>query len=120
VFRRRYRAAVEDLLSRAPHTVLLIGSCGLELFVNLRLDSRWLERTTVFAFGPVARSLPSCRCVLVQGRRDWISRIFLYRADHLIDSHHLDYLTQEEVLLRCDSVVDEVVSASQATGRSLP
>jgi hypothetical protein len=119
-FRERYRPAVEALLSRAPHTVLLMGSCGLELFVNLALDAHCLERTTVFAFGPVARSLPPCRCVLVQGRRDWISRVFVDRADHLIEGHHLDYLLQEEVLECCESLVDEVVSAERETARGMP
>lgn len=110
-FGDRYRPVMEALLSRAPHTVLLAGSCGLELFLNLRLDARWLARTTVFAFGPVARSLPASRYLLVQGRRDWLSRWYFPRVDDRVDCGHLDYLAQDDVLRLCEDFVSRVVSA---------
>jgi hypothetical protein len=110
-FGNRYRPVMEALLSRAPRTVLLAGSCGLELFLNLGLDARWLARTTVFAFGPVARSLPASRYLLVQGRRDWLSRWYYPRVHHRVDCGHLDYLAQDEVLRLCEDLVSRVVSA---------
>jgi hypothetical protein len=109
-FRDRYRPMFERLLSRAPQTVLLTGSCGLELLINLRLDAQWLARTTLFAYGPVARSLPACRYLLVQGSRDWFSRWYFPRVHHRIDCSHLDYLAQDEVLRLCEGLVSRVVS----------
>jgi hypothetical protein len=110
-FRERYRPVIEALLSRAPQTVLLTGSCGLELLINLRLDAQWLARTTLFAFGPVARALPACRYLLVQGRRDWFSRWYYPRVHHRVACSHLDYLAQDEVLRLCEGLVSRVVSA---------
>ncbi len=109
-YRGRYRSALEALLSRAPRTVLLCGSCGLELLINLRLDPSSLRRAVLFAFGPVARSLPSCQYVLVQGRRDWLSRLYHSRAHHQVDCGHLDYLEREEVLQLCEQLICRVVA----------
>ena len=91
-FSERRRPAVEALLARADRTLFLMGSCGLELFNNLALPARALERVTIFAYGPVARRRPDGDCLLVQGRRDWISRSFFRRVDVQVDGGHLDYL----------------------------
>jgi len=109
-YRERYRPAIETLLARAPHTVLLAGSCGVALFANLRLAQHWLERTTLFAFGPVGRSVPACHHILVQGRRDWLSRCF-HAADHSVDCNHLDYLTRPEVLALCEAIINQTGAA---------
>jgi len=109
-FSERYQASVLALLSRHPHTVLLAGSCGLELLNNLCLPSAWLNRVSVLAFGPVARRRPDCRHVLVQGRHDGISRIFFDSVHHLVDCSHMDYLQQEAVVSLCDSFVDQVAA----------
>ena len=59
-FAERHRATVEALLARADRTLFLTGSCGLELFNNLRLPASALRRVTIFAYGPVARRRPDC------------------------------------------------------------
>lgn len=110
-FSDRYQAAVQALLSRHPHTVLLAGSCGLELLNNLRLPPAWLSRVSVFAFGPVARRSPDCRHVLVQGRRDGISRLFFNTVHHRVDCGHMDYLQQDTVLALCEAFLDQVVAS---------
>jgi hypothetical protein len=110
-FSERYQAAVLALLSRHPHTVLLTGSCGLELLNNLRLPPAWLSRVSVFAFGPVARHSPDCRHVLVQGRLDGISRLFFNTVHHLVECGHMDYLQQEAVLALCESFLDQVAAS---------
>jgi len=118
-FSERYQAAVQALLSRRPHTVLLAGSCGLELFNNLCLSSTWLNRVSVFAFGPVARRRPDCRHVLVQGRNDGISRMFFNSVHHRVDCGHMDYLQQEEVVTLCDSFLNQVAASETHPGAPL-
>lgn len=100
-FAARHAPHVSRLLSRAPRTLILAGSAGLELLTNLRLPREALDRVHVFAYGPVARRLPDCPCVLVQGRRDWISRAWFRAVDHRVECTHLDYLESPEVLALC-------------------
>jgi hypothetical protein len=100
-FAARHAPLVMRELARAPRTLILAGSAGLELLVNLRLPREALDRVHVFAYGPVARRLPDCPCVLVQGRRDWVSRWWFRTVDHRVDCTHLDYLQSPEVLALC-------------------
>jgi hypothetical protein len=101
IFADRHAPPVQQLLGRARRTLILAGSCGLELLANLRLPREALERVHVFAYGPVARRLPDCPCVLVQGRRDWVSRLWFRTVDHRVDCGHRDYLQSPEVLSLC-------------------
>jgi hypothetical protein len=111
-YRQRYRPVVKALLERAPRTVFLAGSCGLELLSNLQLDLEALARTFVFAFGPVARALPDCHRVVVQGRKDWLSRWFVASPDFDVDCGHLDYLRDEQVHQICEALVRRVAADS--------
>jgi hypothetical protein len=104
-YRQRYAPALKALLAQAPRTVFLAGSCGLELLCNLRLEADDLARTFVFAFGPVARALPDCNRVVVQGRRDWLSRGFVAQPDYAIACGHLDYLGNERVQQLCEALI---------------
>jgi hypothetical protein len=110
-FRETHGPAVATLLANAHHTVLLAGSCGLEILANLRLPAALLQRTSVFAFGPVARSHPACRVRVVQGTRDWMSRLFVRRADHRPRCGHLDYLRCAAVQQDCRAFVASVEAA---------
>lgn len=96
-FARAHARAVGDVLTRADRTLVLAGSCGLELLANLRLDSAALAGAHVLAYGPVARSLPEASVEIVVGRRDALAR---GRApappDHVIDAGHLGYLASAE------------------------
>jgi hypothetical protein len=100
-FAARHAPQVLRQLAQSPRTLILAGSAGLELLANLRLPREALDRVHVFAYGPVARRLPECECVLVQGRRDWISRWWFRTVDHRVDCTHLDYLQSPEVLALC-------------------
>jgi hypothetical protein len=100
-FREQHRGAVIELLMRAERTVFLAGSCGLELLANLDLPKADLKRCRLFAYGPVARKLPACPALLVQGGSDWLSRWYFPRVDHRIDAGHMDYLESPEVLRLC-------------------
>ncbi|WP_257388814.1 hypothetical protein [Tahibacter caeni] len=100
-FRRRHRPAVEALLARRDRSLLLAGSCGLELLVNLQLPRDLLDRVAVFAYGPVARRRPDCDCLLLQGHRDLLSRWYFPQADVRVAAGHMDYLAQADVLQHC-------------------
>jgi hypothetical protein len=101
MFAADHAAHVQRLLARARRTLILTGSCGLELFVNLKLPREALDTVHIFAYGPAARRLPDCACVLVQGRRDWLSRFWFRTVDHRVDCAHRDYLRSPEVLRLC-------------------
>jgi hypothetical protein len=111
----QYAPSVLQQLARADRTMILAGSSGIELLNNLRLPAEALRTVHVFAYGPVARTLPPCACTLVQGRRDWISRAWFRSVDHRVDCSHRDYLESPEVLSLCASKVREL-AASGAVG----
>jgi hypothetical protein len=107
-FRARHRQGVLELLAGADRTLFLAGSCGLELLANLGLPREALRRTHVFAYGPVARRVPACDCLLVQGREDCISRLWFRRVDVRVDCGHLGYLRSARVLAACQALLDEL------------
>jgi len=113
-FRRRYRADVEHLFAGAERTVVLAGSCGLELLANLDLPAPLVNRVHVFAYGPVARRRPSCHVLSVCGRVDWISKALGPRADVEVACGHLDYLRSPEVLTLCRDFVGRVAVECRA------
>jgi hypothetical protein len=113
VFVSRHRAPVRARIERAERTLILAGSLGLELLLNLQLARETLDRLHVFAYGPVARGRPDCDCILVQGRGDWISRLWFPAVDHRVDCGHLDYLESPDVLRLCVDVVRRLVGVER-------
>lgn len=111
-FSRRHAAQVTTLLLRSPRTLILAGSCGLELFCNLGLQRDVLKTCSVLAYGPVTRSLPAgVRLRVAQGRRDLLSRAFVQKVDCALNCGHLDYLKSPAFLQYCQAVVrDELHS----------
>lgn len=107
-FALRYRQQTLEMLASANHTLLLSGSCGLELFNQLRLPPEWLARISIFAFGPVARRRPDCRHLLVQGEKDWISRCWFRHADRRIACGHMNYLEQPQLAALCNHFINEI------------
>lgn len=97
-FARTYGAEVDDELGRARRTLVLAGSCGLELLRALDLPAATLGRLHVLAYGPVSRGRPPCAVETVVGTRDRISRVRPSAADHAVPCGHLDYLTSPAVL----------------------
>jgi hypothetical protein len=114
-FSTRHAPHVMRELARAPRTLILAGSAGLELLANLRLPREALDRLHVFAYGPVARRLPDCDCLLVQGRRDWVSRWWFRTVDHRVECTHLDYLESPEVLALCLKTLQRLTAARGAS-----
>ena len=114
-FAERHRAPVEALLARAETTLLLAGSCGLELLGRLDLGEDRLARLRVFAYGAVAWRRPACAVRQVRGRGDWISRlgsgVGLGEDDAWVAGGHLEYLTDPRVLALCAEYLREVAAA---------
>lgn len=107
-FINRYQSAVMAIIDQAPHTLFLAGSCGLELFNNLKLPTERLDKVSVFAYGPVARQRPECYHQLVQGRSDPISRLWFRHADSYVNCSHLDYLSNPELLDHCQRFIHSI------------
>jgi hypothetical protein len=107
-FAMRHQPAVLRMLNGADHTILLAGSCGLELLVNLELPAPVLRRIHVFAYGAVARRRPGCDLLIVRGRHDWLAAAARLGTDHVVDAFHRDYLTSPEVLEHCRGFVQRV------------
>lgn len=97
-FAREHAAAVRTAFAEADRTLVLAGSCGLELLANLQLDAQILARVHVIAYGPVARSRPDAAGIeTVAGRADALARRSTGAPDHEIDATHLDYLSSPEM-----------------------
>jgi hypothetical protein len=111
-FAAAHRPAVLRMLGRAERTVILAGSCGLEILANLSLPQSALEHVHVFAYGPVCRHRPACEVVVVRGRRDWLARACGTRRDRMVEGGHLTYLQNPEVLARCRAVVARVAASA--------
>ena len=101
-FAAEYAPTVAKLIRSADHTCFLAGSCGLELFNNLRLDAELEARCTLICYGPVARERPRvARAILVQSSRDYISRAFFRCEQQDLLCGHMGYLSDEAFLRRC-------------------
>ena len=106
----RHRPTLESLVRQSERTVLVCGSCGLELLSNLGADRATLARIDVLAIAPVARALPRCRrVVLVRGRRDRISPLWIDAVDHLVDGGHMDVFENRQVI----DLARELVAAAR-------
>jgi hypothetical protein len=116
-FAERHRAPVEALLARAETTLLLAGSCGLELLGRLGLGTDRLARLRVFAYGAVAWRRPDCAVRQVRGRGDWISRlgsgVGLAEGDAWVAGGHLAYLADPRVLALCAEYLREVAAGGR-------
>jgi len=98
-FKQRYRDAVAEILSPYEAVILLAGSCGLELLINLDLPAEIRRRLHVFAYGPVSLRRPETASLfIVQGKYDFISRFFHREAHQRIRCFHMGYLLAPETL----------------------
>ncbi|WP_158658169.1 hypothetical protein [Agarilytica rhodophyticola] len=101
VYRQKYLSSVREFLDNTSYTLLISGSCGLELLSNLRLPKSYQNKIHIFAYGPVSIKMPPANSILVQGEKDWISRIFFKEVDFLVPGGHMSYMDQEEVIDIC-------------------
>ncbi|PPU50739.1 hypothetical protein [Xanthomonas arboricola] len=113
------RMRVVALLEQAP-TVLLAGSCGLQLLTALRLPQVLRTRLAVFAYGPVCNAPATFgQLRVVQGNGDWISRALFAGAPDLTPAcGHLHYLRDAAVLAECQAFIAQVEQAVQGRGHA--
>ncbi|NJB94902.1 hypothetical protein GGR72_003281 [Xanthomonas arboricola] len=109
------RMRVVALLDQVPTTVLLAGSCGLQLLTALRLPQALRTRLAVFAYGPVCNTPGTFgQLRVVQGSGDWISRALFAGAPDLTPAcGHLHYLRDATVLAECQAFIAQVEQAVQ-------
>jgi hypothetical protein len=102
-FRRQCARHLQALLDRAgERLLLLLGSCGAEIFLSchplLIVPERL--RISLVALGPVghAAKLPSgVRMCVIRGDGDWISRLFGgWPSDLRVSGGHMDYAARPE------------------------
>jgi hypothetical protein len=114
--RRPYRDAArrhwEALAESAGELVIVTLSCGLEI-LNHCLPPRGRNGLHVFALGPVAREPPRAACTLLQGARDYLSKLFFRTADVVLPGvGHMDYLGNPEVFQRINEYLCSSISRS--------
>ncbi|PPT70834.1 hypothetical protein [Xanthomonas arboricola] len=109
------RMRVVALLEQVPTTVLLAGSCGLQLLTALRLPQALRTRIAVFAYGPVCNTPGTFgQLRVVQGSGDRISRSLFAGAPDLTPAcGHLHYLRDAAVLAECQAFIAQVEQAVQ-------
>jgi hypothetical protein len=90
---------LESLSASCESVVFLAGSCGLEM-LNAGLSSTSRKKVVhVFAYAPVAKDYPDYPCTLIQGSRDYVSKVYFPKADVDIQKMgHMDYLQSPEML----------------------
>lgn len=89
-----------NALRQSTEQLLLItGSCGLQLaYAGLDALSPKHAEVRILALGPVAFHRPNCSVTSIQGTHDYISRIFLRKADQKVKRlAHLEYWQNAEV-----------------------
>ncbi len=112
--RRHWRALADS----AGELLVITLSCGLEI-VNQCLDPGVIgPPVRVIALGPVAHGLPPVPCTLVQGARDYVSKLF-FRKNHasITGVGHMNYLESPEVAEivdrhLCSSTLESLAQAS--------
>jgi len=107
-YQQEYAPSVKALFDRAEHTLFLSGSCGLALLSNLKLPASYWEKISVFAYGPVSIHQPPCNTLIVQGEKDWISRLFVKQADHSVPGGHMSYLQAQQVSDLCQQYIAKI------------
>ena len=107
-FRDTYSHSVLQLIAGRERTIFLAGSCGLELFNNLNLPVDVIRKVSIFAYGPVARRRPDCVHLLVGATRDSISKHYFPAPDHIVDSGHMNYLSNPIVRTLCREFIERV------------
>ncbi|WP_166774559.1 hypothetical protein [Xanthomonas sp. CFBP 8151] len=114
------RLRVVALLEQAPTTVLLAGSCGLQLLTALRLPQALRARLAVFAYGPVCNAPATFgQLRVVQGSGDWISRALFGGTPDLTPAcGHMAYLRDAMVLADCQAFIAQVEQAVQGSGHA--
>lgn len=101
--RRPCRAAVRRhwlaLVESTERLVVVTLSCGLEIVRQCLGPTPAPRPLDVVALGPVAWTTPPVSCTLIQGTRDYLSKLFFRKATIVVPAvGHMDYLHSPQVL----------------------
>ena len=101
-FAQKHRATVSALIGTAEQVCFLAGSSGLELFNNLGLSEADERKCRLICYGPVARRRPVfAQTLIVQGTRDWLSRVCFRGERPVLGCGHMGYLRDPGFLAIC-------------------
>lgn len=114
VFAAKRQTCMRALLAQADETVLLAGSCGLELLRRLGLSAADYAQISFVGYGVVAKQRPPCPGILVLGESDWIARGRGPAPDRLVNCGHLDYLANADFAALCNDFIERRLSARPA------
>lgn len=97
-----YSGLFKSYFNNNDRIIILSGSSGLHLFNCMNLDQETRQKVSIFAYGPAAQRIPECRDIfIVQGQKDWISRLWRLPVNEYIQCGHMDYLNQKSVFDSC-------------------
>ena len=92
------RRHVAALAQSADHLFVITISCGLEIWIRCARDLPKQTAIHILALGPVAWSVPSHPHTMVQGSRDYVSKLFFRSIDvRLRGVGHMSYLESPQV-----------------------
>lgn len=90
---------LKKLLNENKIVLLLSGSCGMEILRNLKLSEEEKKKIHIIAYGAVAKKIPDFQnMILIQGKNDWICRIWIKDYNLRINSNHMNYLENNDFL----------------------
>lgn len=103
---------LKHIIKENDKVLLLAGSCGLELLNNIKFSKEEKEKIHIIAYGAVARKIPDFQYLtLIQGKKDFIARIWIHIYDIKIEGHHMNYLESKEFLDFVNSYVEKMENA---------
>ncbi|MCA9093346.1 MAG: hypothetical protein KDA68_07660 [Planctomycetaceae bacterium] len=113
---KAYREAAtphwNGLVDACEELTVITLSCGLEILNSCLISGRRPALIHVVSLGPVARNRPSVPHTIIRGERDFFSRPFFRRVDHLLPGiGHLNYLESAAVAEIVNDVVNRGTTA---------
>lgn len=95
----KQKEKLSQMVAQEDKLLLLSGSCGLELLRNMNFTKEEKEKIHIIAYGGVAARIPDFKYLtLVQGKKDWIAKIWIRDYDLKVESNHMNYLESETLL----------------------
>jgi hypothetical protein len=88
----------DSLMQSTSRLLLITGSCGLQLVNSWTALSAHADQVEILALGPVAIARSCVPTTVVQGSRDYISRLWFSRPEIVVNGvGHMDYWSNRDV-----------------------
>lgn len=106
---KKQTVCLKNILKEEDNLVLLVGSCGLEILKNMNLTQIEKDKIHIIVYGGVAKKIPNYQnTILVQGKSDWIARLWIKKYDIMIVSNHMNYLDSPELLSIVNNYIEKL------------